>query len=227
MMKKMQEANPADMEGEMYMKKILSLIMALMLLALCPAMAETVEETAVQTQTLVSPNGDYSFDVPLGYIPMDAEVMLSLFQTEEMQQLLARAMGLEDASQLAMYFEKMEASNMMIVYSSNMQSNLNVQTAESILTMDVLVMLKSAMDDAMIEQYVSMGVAEEDIHPMDIQEIGEYRWYGMQLAMAGIPMQIMITVENGVQYTMVFTAIDEVEMLSILESFKVAEVAAE
>lgn len=209
------------------MKKILSLIMALMLLALCPAMAETVEETAVQTQTLVSPNGDYSFDVPLGYIPMDAEVMLSLFKTEEMQQLLAQAMGLEDASQLAMYFELVEASNMMIVYSSDLVGNLNVQAVEASLTMDLLVMLKSAMDAAMIEQYVSMGVAEEDIYPMDIQEIGGRRWYGMQLAMAGVPMQTMMTVENGVQYTITFTAIEEAEMLSILESFKVAEAAAE
>lgn len=209
------------------MKKILSLIMALMLLALCPAMAETVEETAVQTQTLVSPNGDYSFDVPLGYIPMDAEVMLSQFKTEEMQQLLAQAMGLEDASQLAMYFELVEASNMMIVYSSDLVGNLNVQAVEASLTMDLLVMLKSAMDAAMIEQYVSMGVAEEDIYPMDIQEIGGRRWYGMQLAMAGVPMQTMMTVENGVQYTITFTAIEEAEMLSILESFKVAEVAAE
>ena len=209
------------------MKKILSLIMALMLLALCPAMAETVEETAVQTQTLVSPNGDYSFDVPLGYIPMDAEVMLSLFKTEEMQQLLAQAMGLEDASQLAMYFELMKANNMMIVYSSDLLGNLNVQTTEANLTMDMLVMLKSVMDAATIEQYVLMGVAEEDIHPMDIQEIGGYRWYGMQLTMVGIPMQVMMTVENGVQYTIAFTAIEEAEMLSILESFKVAEAAAE
>lgn len=209
------------------MKKILSLVLAMMMLVMCPAMAETVEETAVQTQTLVSPNGDYSFDVPLGYIPMDAEVMLSLFKTEEMQQLLAQAMGLEDASQLAVYFEQMEANNMMIVYSSDLMGNLNVQAVEASLTMDLLVMLKSAMDAAMIEQYVSMGVAEEDIYPMDIQEIGGRRWYGMQLAMAGVPMQTMMTVENGVQYTITFTAIEEAEMLSILESFKVAEAAAE
>ena len=209
------------------MKKILSLVLAMMMLVLCPAMAETVEEIAVQTQTLVSPNGDYSFDVPADYIPMDTEVMLSLFKTEEMQQLLAQAMGLEDASQLAMYFELVEASNVMIVYSSDLAGNLNVQAVEASLTMDMLVMLKSVMDAAMIQQYVSMGVAEEDIHPMDIQEIGGRSWYGMKLKMAGIPMQTMITVENGVQYTVTFTSIDADDMQAILESFKVAEPVTE
>ena len=36
------------------MKRILSLLLALMLLALCPAMAETF----VETQTMTSPAGD-------------------------------------------------------------------------------------------------------------------------------------------------------------------------
>lgn len=209
------------------MKKVLSLVMALMLLMLCPAMAETAEETAAQPQTLVSPDGSYSFDVPADYIPMDSRLMLSVISTPEMQQIMAQVLGLQDASKLSMYLEMMEASNMMIVYSSDLMGNINVQTFEASLTMDMLVMLKAAMDAAMVAQYTSLGVAEEDIHPMDIQEIGGYRWYGVQLTMAGMETQVMITVENGVQYTMAFTAIDEVEMLSILESFKVAEAAAE
>lgn len=203
------------------MKKILSLVLALMLLALCPAMAETV----VETQTLTSPKGDYSYVVPADYFPMDAEVMKTLFTTPEMQQLLAQMMGLEDASQLSVYFEALETNNMMIVYGPDFASNLNVQTTVATLTMDQLVMLKAMMDTAMVQQYVSMGVAEESIQAMEIQQIGNYRWYGMQLELADIPMQTMITIVDGTQYTVTFTMIDAEAMQGVLESFQVAAIA--
>lgn len=209
----------------MYMKKMLSLILALMLLMLCPAMAETVVETVEQPQTLVSPDGSYSITVPADYFPMNAEVMVSLFATEEMQRMLAQAMGLEDASQLAMYFETLEASNMMIVYSGDLVGNLNVQAVAATMTMDQLVMLKALMDEAMIQQYVSMGLAQEDIQLMEIQEIAGRRWYGLKLAMAGEIMQTMITVENGVQYVITFTGLEEQDAQSILESFTVTAAA--
>lgn len=203
------------------MKKILSLVLALMLLALCSAMAETV----VETQTLTSPKGDYSYVVPADYFLMDAGVMKTLFTTPEMQQLLAQAMGLEDASQLSVYFEALETNNMMIVYGPDFASNLNVQTTAATLTMDQLVMLKAMMDAAMVQQYVSMGVAEESIQAMEIQQIGSYRWYGMQLVLADIPMQTMITIVDGTQYTVTFTMIDAEAMQGVLESFQVAAIA--
>ena len=201
------------------MKKLLSLVLALMMLMVCPVMAETA------TQTIVSPNGDYAFEVPQDYIPMDAEFMMGILSAPEMQQVMAQMMGLEDASQLELYFELIKASNMVIVYGANMMSNLNVQTAESTLTMDLMVLLKSTMDAAMIQQYATLGVAEEDIQLMDIQEIAGRRWYGIQLTMAGMPMQSMITVENGVQYTVTFTAIGEEDMQKILESFQIVNMA--
>ena len=197
------------------MKKILSLVLALMLLALCPAMAET----AVATQTLTSPKGDYAFEVPQDYFSVDAELLMGVFSTPEMQDLLAQMMGLEDASLLTAYFEMAEASNMMIVYGPDWVSNFNVQTTTASLTMDQLVTLKSMLDAAMVAQYTALGFAEEDIHPMDIQEIAGRKWYGVQMEMAGLQMQCMITVENGVQYTLTFAGIDAEAMEVILASF--------
>lgn len=203
------------------MKKMLSLILALMLLALCPAMAEN----AVQTQLLSSPDGSYSIEVPADYVPMNAEAMMNLLKTEAMMELLAQSMGLENASQLQMYFEALEASNLLLVYSDDMSGNLNGQAVPYSLTMDQLVALKTMMDEVLIEQYISMGVAEEDIQVMDIQEIGGRRWYGMKLVMADAPVMTMMTIENGIQYVLTFTEIDELVALSILESFKLTTVA--
>lgn len=203
------------------MKKILSLVLALMLLALCPAMAETV----VETKTMTSPLGDYSFEVPQDYFSMDAELMKTLFTTPELQELIAQALGLPDASQLSVYFEMLEASNMMVVYTGDWGGNFNVQATEATLTMEQLIALKAMMDTAMIAQYTSLGVVEEDIQPMEIQEIAGRKWYGMQLAMGGMPMQTMITIENGVQYTLTFTMVDAEAMQDVLESFQVVAVA--
>jgi len=219
MMKRL--ATPASVKGEMHMKRILSLLLALMLLALCPAMAETV----VETQTMTSPAGDYSFEVPQDYMAVDAELLMGVFTTPEMQEMLAQMMGLEDASLLAAYFEVLEASNMMIVYASDWVGNFNVQAVEAALTMEQMVALKSMLDAAMVAQYTSMGLAEEDVHPMDIQEIAGRQWYGVQMEMAGLQMQCMITVENGMQYTLTFTMIDAEVMEAILASFTTVSAA--
>lgn len=207
------------------MKKMLSLMLALMLLALCPAMAETVEQTQAQTQTMTSPDGSYAIEVPADYLPMNAEVMLTLFSTEEMQQAFAQALGLADASQLTMYFEMLDENNMLIVYNGDMSGNLNVQANPTRLTMDQIVVLKELMDAQVAQQYINLGIAEEDIHPMEIQEIGGRRWYGMQLVMLGNPMQTMMTVVNDYQYTLTFTGIDAQVMQSVLETFTVTAAA--
>lgn len=197
------------------MKKVLCLVLALMVLALCPAMAETA------VQTLVAPDGSYSFNVPEGYIPVNAEAMLALFAEEEMQQMIAESMGMEDASQLAMYFEALDANNVVMVLSDDLVGNLNVQQAESSLTMQQVIMLKSMMDEVMVQQYATLGITEADIQMMDIQQIGGRSWYGIVAYSAGIRVQTMMTVENGVQYTFAFTDIDPQMAQTILASFTV------
>lgn len=201
------------------MKKMLSLLLALLLLALCPAMAET----PVEMKTLTAPDGSYAFDVPADYMEMNSELVKNLFATEAMQQLLAQMLGLEDASQLDMYFAMMQQSNMMMVYTADMMGNFNVQTAASPLTMDQVVMMKAMMDASVAAQYMALGVAEEDMQPMDIVEINGRQWYGFRLKLMGQDIQTMITVENGMQYAVTFSGIDAQTMEAILASFVVAE----
>ena len=142
------------------MKKILCLVLSLMLLALCPAMAENAVEE-LRMQVLTSPNGDYSFEVPETYFTMDAEWFASLMGQEEFQKLLSNMMGLEDPSMLETYIQMMEASNMMIVYAPDFFANLNVQAVPASLSMDMVVALKSTLDETMVQQYTALGLAEE------------------------------------------------------------------
>lgn len=172
-------------------------------------------------QTLVSPSGDYLFNVPADFIPMNADVMKAMFDTDEMQQALAEMMGLDDASQLAVYFDAIQASNMMIVYDSNLYANLNVQATTAAMTMEQMVQMKSLLDASIIQQYAALGVSEEDITLMDIQEIGGRQWYGAKLVFYGMNMQTMMTVENGTQYTITFTLLDDAVVQTVLESFTV------
>lgn len=176
-------------------------------------------------QTLVSPDGDYHFDVPADFIPMNSETMKSYFDSDATQQSLAVAMGLEDASQLDAYFESIRDSNMIVLYDSSFMGNLNVQCNAATLTMDMLVLMKSVMDQAIVQQYAQLGVPEEDVTLMDIQTIGGRRWYGAKFVFMGLNMQTMITVEEGKQFTLTFTELDDAVVQTVLESFQV--VAAE
>ena len=205
------------------MKKMLSLILALMMLMICPVMAENI----VETQLLTSPDGTYSFEVPQGFFTMDADILKTVFAAPEAQQVLAQEMGLQDTSQLDVHFEAMQEANMMIVYGSDMVSNLNVQVAEASLTMDLIVTMKALLDYSMSQQYQGMGVAAEDIHPMDIQQFGGRSWYGTQLVMMGMDVYSMLTIENGIQYVVTFTGLDETVMQHVLESFTIVAPAAQ
>lgn len=128
------------------MKKMLSLLMALLMLVLCSATAETT----VQTQTLLSPDGSYGFDVPADYLPMNSQIMKTLFTSDEMREMLAQLFGLEDASQLDAYFAVIEASNMLFVYSSDMMGNVNAQTNAATMTMEQMVQFKSLLDSTIV-----------------------------------------------------------------------------
>lgn len=205
------------------MKKLLSLLLCLMMVLSCAAMAET----AVEMQTMISPNGDYSFDVPADFFSMDGSVLTTIFSTPEMQQALAQAMGMQDASQLAVYFETMKEANMMIVYGADMVSNFNIQVTPSDLTMELVAALKAMMDNAMAQQFQTLGIAAEDIHPMEIQQIGNYSWYGNRVVMMGLDVYSMMTIEDGMQYTITLTALEDAVMQNVLESFTVTAPAAQ
>lgn len=174
---------------------------------------------AADLQTLVSPNGDYQFDVPADFIPMNSDAVKAVFDTDEMRQYVVELLGLEDASQLEVYFDTIQASNMMLVFDDELYANLNIQANQSDLTMEQIVQLKDAMDAAIIQQYAALGIQEENITLMDIQTIGAYQWYGVQMMFSGIPMQTMITVVNGIQYTFTFTALEDAVVQTVLESF--------
>lgn len=206
------------------MKKILSLVMALLLLALCPAIAETVE-TSAEMQTLVSPDGSYLMEVPADYFALNSESVEKLFATEEMQQNLCMMLGLQDISEVEMYIAMLVQSNFMLVYSGDMMSNFNVQSNETGLTVEMLMMWKEQMDSDLTQMYVAMGVAEQDVQLMDIQKIGGRSWYAITAALGGVNQLMAMTAENGVHYTFTFTGVDAEMIRHVLETFVVVPTA--
>jgi hypothetical protein len=126
-----------------------------------------------------------------------------------------------------MYIDMISENNMMTAYTSDLEGTINVQVVESTLTMEMVSQLKSALDAVMVEQYVAVGVAEHNIQLLDIQEIGGRQWYGLRLVMADVQVQPMMTVENGVQYTVTFTDVDEDVLTAIVGSFRIIPSATE
>lgn len=135
------------------MKKMLSLLMALLMLVLCTASAETT----VLSQTVSAPDGSYSFDVPADYIPMNSETMTALLTSDAMVELVVQMFGLTDVSQLDAYLAQLNANNMLYVYASGMGGNINAKSGEATLTMSQMVELKTQLDAAITQQYVALG----------------------------------------------------------------------
>jgi hypothetical protein len=197
------------------MKKILSLMFAL-LLALTPALAETAA-----TQTLTSPDGSYTIEVPADYFPMNAATIIALCQNEVVMQYAAQSMGLENIDQMLEYIAMAEANNMIYAFGPDFVSNLNVQSLPSPLTVEMMVMFKDMLDDQFAQQYVSMGVPETALQYMDILQIGTRQWYGIGIELGGMSMLQLITAENGIQYVFTFADIDLETVVPILESFTI------
>ena len=197
------------------MKKILSLMFAL-LLALTPALAETAA-----TQTLTSPDGSYTIEVPADYFPMNAATIIALCQNEVVMQYAAQSMGLENIDQMLEYIAMAEENNMIYAFGPDFVSNLNVQSLPSPLTVEMMVMFKDMLDDQFAQQYVSMGVPETALQYMDILQIGTRQWYGIGIELGGMSMLQLITAENGIQYVFTFADIELETIVPILESFTI------
>lgn len=198
------------------MKKLLAMLLSLLLLALAPALAE-----APATQTLTSPDGSYTIEVPADYFPMNAATVIALCQNEVVMQYTAQSMGLENMDQMLEYIAMAEANNMIYAFGPDFVSNLNVQAMASPLTVEMMVMFKDMLDDQFAQQFVSLGVPESALQFMDIMQIGNHQWYGMGIEFGGMSMLQMMTAENGIQYIFTFADIDLETVVPILESFTI------
>lgn len=204
------------------MKKMLSLLMALLMLVMCTATAETTAET----QTVLSPDGSYSLDVPADYIVVNGETMAELITSDAMADLLTQMLGLENASQLSAYVAQLDAANMLCIYTSGLKNCINTQTSTSTMTMEQMMAQKDMLDAAIGQGCVQMGIKEEDIVYQEIETIGDYTWYGIKASMLGVQVQVRLTVVDGVQYTVTFTDVDDATSGVILESFRVYDASA-
>lgn len=165
------------------MKKMLSLLMALLMLVLCTATAETTAET----QTVLSPNGSYSLDVPADCIVMNGESMAELITSDAMAELMTQLFGLESASELEAYLAQLDAANMLCIYISGLKGCINTQTSAASMTMEQMTAMKSLLDEAISQQYVQMGFKQEDIVYQEMETVGDYTLVRHQGLHAGRP----------------------------------------
>lgn len=178
---------------------------------------------AVPTQTITSPDGSYTFEVPEDYNPISPVTLRLQMQNPERLQMVADAMGVTDVDRLAEAIDALQMGNMIYVYTEDFLGSLNVQTAPVPLTMEQMVALKLLLDQQFIAEYVAVGVPAEDVHPMDIQLIGARQWYTIEVELGGQTVRQMITAEGGMQYVFTFGNMDEAAITAVLESFTIVE----
>ena len=167
--------------------------------------------------TILTSSGQCSFSVPAEYFELNSETLDAYFPSEEMQTRVARLLGLQSAMLLKMQLGMMLSQK--IVFSGDLTGRITLQETETILTMNEIAMIKSGMDEMLKQQFIGMGVPEERIRLMEIQTIGDHRWYGIAIEMNGRSLLQMMTLEDGVQYTFSFDNMDEDVCRRIMESF--------
>lgn len=118
------------------MKKLLSMIMAMMMLAMpVLAMAEDAEWS-----TYTDPNGNYSFNYPTGWTVLDEESIDKIMET-------ADTMGDEQLSAMVQqYAPQIKQSGMVILITDDMTNNVNIVRQD----------MGMELDDTMMEMLATM-----------------------------------------------------------------------
>lgn len=190
------------------MKKFLSMLAAMLLLALCPAMA----------QTLTAPGGECTIEIPEGYFSLNAQTANEMFVTEEAKAEAARTLGLADASELMAYVEQFAERDALVIFDGSLTQMFNLKVTPATMTMEQMVMLQSVLDQQVNRQFVSMGIPEECVEHLGFLEVGGRQWYTNRVELPGMGAQSMVTVVGEYQYTFTFGPESEAVMLPILAS---------
>ena len=199
------------------MRKIVVFLLCLMLIA-TPALAE--RKTSV--------TGLFTFECPDDCLQITGEFIDELLNgdmTEEIQSEMGN-IGF-DPDALSDLFEQMRSvdlSSLDFIYSSDFTGNVNMYAQVGLgLTPDMLPLIVSALDEQMVSLYMSMGVPEDGINLMGIQEIGGNSFYTTYIEMTGgLSMhQYMAFNEAGDQIVFTFTGFPQEDELALMESVEI------
>ena len=198
------------------MRKVIVFVLCLMLIAM-PAFAEQYS----------SNTGLFTYECPENCIPITGEFIDAMLNGD-MSDYLQSGMGELgfDESALDEVFENiknLDLSNMDFIYTTDMSGNVNMFAQMGLgVTPDMLPMLVSMLDEQMVSTYAAMGVPEESVESLGIQEIGGTQFYVIYVEMSGgLSMhQYMAFNEDGDQIMITFSNFPAEDEQALVESIE-------
>lgn len=195
------------------MRKFLCLLMAVMMLLSCTALAETATETEVETTLYTHPTLGYSMNLPTDWILLDSETVDTLVDTMKS----GEAGTLDDAT-LAQYTAQIDATNMMIALSPDQTSNVNVVAQDLGVTFSAGIVVEQ-LCPALVAQYQSLfaDCAFDDPGSVVIYNDTDYARVSATYTTADLYMRMhqYIVIENNIMYCITFSnAADDAAMSS-------------
>lgn len=188
------------------MKRLLILILVLSL-TVCTAMAETVAE-----QILTDVTGSVSLVLPDGYRLITPEMKDVLFSQESIDAAIEEGVNPDVASLI----DPEIMAGAMVVDGSGLLY-LFCQPAAGA-TNRILPLVKDTLDDTMSSGYESMGYS---VLGSDLVTVGDLYWYVMTLSVADISSTLCMTYTNGYTVSISFTGIPEEDILTILPTLQI------
>lgn len=193
------------------MKKLL-IVLAALLLAVTPALAESA------AQTVSVADGAYTFSVPAGYVVLSADTVDAVFENETIRTNFFEPMGLATV-ELAREFLTMSGAGTVMIFDANLRGRVDIRQEEWHTPMEAYVEHKDAYDKQFMDEFVSGGIPAEAVTMMDIQEFGGLRWYGYRMQMGAFSQTVLFTVVGEVRYVFGFSNFEEQVMLDVMSTF--------
>lgn len=193
------------------MKKLL-IVLAALLLAVTPALAEGA------TQTVPVADGAYIVNVPADYVVLSADTVEAVFANETIRANFFEPMGLTTV-ELAREFMTMSGAGSVMIFDASLRGRVDIRQEEWHTPMEAYVEHKDAYDKQFMDEFVSGGIPAEAVNMMGIREFGGLQWYGYRMQMGAFSQTVLFTVVGEVRHVFSFSNFDEQAMLDFMSTF--------
>ena len=193
--------------------------------SMAQAEATAVPSAGDGTQRIESVSGLFSMDVPDSYISVNADLVKLLYYTmdEEAAQEYFGQSGV-DAEQMLELLDGIAAEEFEgfdYVLADDMVSNINARVTENFgVSPQMLGFMADMLSDTIIDNYVSMGIPQEEIHALGVETHGSTDFMGIMIENVGEQKvcQYMTVNEEKAMIMLTFTGIPDEVVKAVLSS---------
>lgn len=190
-----------------------------------PAVPAAPASAANEDILLTSVTGMFTVRLPADFRVVDANFLNILQEVQRTGKWEEFGLTAANGEVISQAIAMVDLDHMDFAYAPNMAANVNVIVDPNTgLTPQILPIAKALLDNQIAQSYAGSGVTDSDITFHDLVELNDYVWYNYEVMMMGRHVtQYICFDDQGNQYQLTFTDIDEATTMSIVSSFQMVK----